>query len=393
MAKHKWHTDWLGWFVMLALFAGLVSTAHSMADIGHPFGSYLTFYNPIAWRWNLDSVTPLWWSDPNTPHPQLSDRLVSLEGASYNDFAISEPALFAAAANQNQATVELVLNRNDEDVVLAVPLQPFSWVHFLDLRLPDLINGFGFWLLAWIVYRSSPEMAVNRVFTLTSGLVAANRWLSRPTLFWMDGSISRFFSLLDVCVLSFLGVAWSMLNPLGMMIVMAIVFSTIFGSEIEYRVFLLSGLLAWNFFAEASSLGIGSMVWGGDLMQQVFVPRSAFVVASVGTGVVNLMLAIVPLLGVMVWVGVPINWAVLFAPIPALLILLFTLGVSLILSVGAMYFADVNEMFKVVLRAWMYLTPIVYPESLLINNGYEWMLTYNPMYYLVRVFRVPFQLR
>ncbi len=190
---------------------------------------------------------------------------------------------------------------------------------------------------------------------------------------------------------SFLGVAWSMLNPLGMMIVMAVVFSTIFGSEIEYRVFLLSGLLAWNFFAEASALGVGSMVWGGDLMQQVFVPRSAFVVSSVGTGLVNLMLAIVPLLGVMLWVGVPINWAILFAPVPAIFILLFTLGVSLILSVGAMYFADVNEMFKVVLRAWMYLTPIVYPETLLINNGYEWLLTYNPMYYLVRVFRVPFQ--
>lgn len=190
---------------------------------------------------------------------------------------------------------------------------------------------------------------------------------------------------------SILGVAWSMLNPLGMMIVMAVVFSRIFGTEVEYRVFLLSGLLAWNFFSEASSLGIGSMVWGGDLMQQVFVPRSAFVVASVGTGLVNLLLAIVPLLGVMLWVGVPIHWSVLFSPIPALLILMFTLGVSLILSVGAMYFADVNEMFKVVLRAWMYLTPIVYPESLLINNGYKWLLTFNPMYYLVRAFRAPFQ--
>jgi ABC-2 type transport system permease protein len=56
-----------------------------------------------------------------------------------------------------------------------------------------------------------------------------------------------------------------------------------------------------------------------------------------------------------------------------------------------MYFADVSEMFKVVLRAWMYLTPIIYPESLLVSNGYEWLLKINPMYYLIRVFRAPFQ--
>jgi len=190
---------------------------------------------------------------------------------------------------------------------------------------------------------------------------------------------------------SFLGVAWSMLNPLGMMIVMAVVFSKVFGGEIEYRVFLLSGLLAWNFFAEASTLIIGSMIWGSELMQQVYVPRSSFALSSVGTGLLNLLLAIVPLLGVMLWVGVPIQWTILIAPIPAALILLFTLGVGLFLSVGAMYFADINEMFKVVLRAWMYLTPIVYPESLLIDNGYSWLLTFNPMYYLVRLFRVPFQ--
>ena len=190
---------------------------------------------------------------------------------------------------------------------------------------------------------------------------------------------------------SLLGVAWSMLNPLGMMIVMTVVFSNIFGADIKYRVYLLSGLLAWNFFAEASSTGVGNMVWGSGLMQQVFVPRSLFVVSTVGTGLVNLLLAIVPLLGVMLWANVPVRWAVLFAPIPAVLILLFTLGVGLTLSVGAMYFADIQEMFKLVLRAWMFLTPIFYPESLLVDSGHAWILKFNPMTYLVRVFRIPFE--
>lgn len=190
---------------------------------------------------------------------------------------------------------------------------------------------------------------------------------------------------------SFLGVAWSMLNPLGTMIVIAVVFSTIFGGEFDYRVYLLSGLLAWTFFSETSTFIVGNMIWGSSLLHQVYVPRTAFAISSVGTGLINLLLALVPLLGLMLVVGVPITWAVLFTPIPALLILLFTLGVGLTLSVGAMYFADINEMFKVVLRAWMYLTPIFYPERLLVQNGYGWLLQLNPMHYLVRVFRAPFQ--
>ena len=191
---------------------------------------------------------------------------------------------------------------------------------------------------------------------------------------------------------SFLGIAWSMLNPLGMMIVMTIVFSTIFGRELNYQVYLLTGLLAWSFFSESSSMIINSMIWGSGLLHRIYMPRTVFALSSVGTGLVNLALALVPLLLLMLFTGAPIRPAVLFAPVPILLILMFTLGVGLTLSVWAMYFADISEMFKLVLRAWMYLTPIIYPESLLQDNGYGWVLRLNPMYYLIQVFRKPFQL-
>lgn len=190
---------------------------------------------------------------------------------------------------------------------------------------------------------------------------------------------------------SILGVAWSMLNPLGMMIVMTIAFSTIFGGEPNYRIFLLGGLLAWNFFSETSTTIINTMIWGSSLLQRIYVPRTSFAISSVGTGLVNLFLALVPMLILMLFTDVPIRPAVLFTPISALLILAFTLGLGLALSVGAMYFADINEMFKVVLRAWMYLTPIFYPERLLLDSGYGWLLHLNPLYYLVQVFRFPFQ--
>lgn len=190
---------------------------------------------------------------------------------------------------------------------------------------------------------------------------------------------------------SFLGVAWSMLNPLGMMIVLTIAFSTIFGQAGDYRVFLLSGLLAWGFFAESSSLIISQMIWGSSLIHQIYFPRTSFAIAAVGTGFVNLFLALIPLLLVMLVAGVPINASVLFTPISAVLILFFSLGVGLILSVAALFFADTNELFKVVLRAWMYLTPVIYPEQLLISRNYDWILKFNPMYFLIRVFRKPFE--
>ncbi|HUF40142.1 MAG TPA: ABC transporter permease [Anaerolineales bacterium] len=190
---------------------------------------------------------------------------------------------------------------------------------------------------------------------------------------------------------SFLGIAWSMLNPLGTMIVMVIVFSTLFGRGVNYPVYLLTGLLAWSFFSEASTMIINSMIWGSSLLQRIYLPRTAFALSAVGTGLVNLLLAIIPLLIIMLFTGAPIRPAVLFTLIPMLLLLMFTLGVGLALSIGAMYFADISEMFKVVLRAWMYLTPIIYPESLLASNGYGWVLRFNPMYYLIRVFREPFE--
>ncbi len=188
---------------------------------------------------------------------------------------------------------------------------------------------------------------------------------------------------------SVLGVAWSMLNPLGMMVVMTVVFSTVFGRDESYPAYLLSGLLAWNFMAEATTSIMRNLVWGSSLLQRIYVPRTAFAISSIGTGLVNLALSVIPLVLVMLVVGVPIRLSILFTPIAALLLTAFSLGLGLLLSVFAMYFPDVSEMYKVALRAWMYLTPIIYGEELLANGGAKWLLVVNPMRYLVNIFRIP----
>ena len=187
---------------------------------------------------------------------------------------------------------------------------------------------------------------------------------------------------------SFLGVAWTMLNPLGMMIILSVVFSQLFSSVKSYPAYILSGLIAWNFFAQSTNAAMSGLVWGGSLIQRIYIPRTAFGVSAVSTALVNLVLSIVPLILVMLVTHTAIHISILFLPFSIFLLACFSLGIGLILSTMAVYFPDVAEMYQIILLAWFYLTPIIYPEEILPPN-LHWILALNPMYYLVNLFRLP----
>lgn len=188
---------------------------------------------------------------------------------------------------------------------------------------------------------------------------------------------------------SILGVAWTMLNPLGMMLVLTLAFSQLFGGTRAYPAYVLSGLIAWNFFSQTTMAGINQMVWGGGLLSRIYIPRTVFVLSSIGTGIVNLLLSMVPLVLVLLITGTSIHLSIFFLPISVLSLAAFSLGVGLIISTWAIYYYDVAEMYQIVLTAWMYLTPIIYPESIIPENLQIWLFKLNPMYYLVSLFRAP----
>lgn len=186
---------------------------------------------------------------------------------------------------------------------------------------------------------------------------------------------------------SLLGIAWTMLNPLGMMIVLSIVFSQVFRINTEgYPAYVLSGLIAWAFFAQTSSNAINVLVWGGNLLQQIYIPRSTFAISAIGTGLVNLVLSLVPLFAVMLVIGISLHPTILLAPLAMILLGMFSLGVGLMISTIGIYFADIVEMYAILLTAWMYLTPIIYPLDILPANVQAW-LRFNPMLHLVELFR------
>jgi ABC-type polysaccharide/polyol phosphate export permease len=187
---------------------------------------------------------------------------------------------------------------------------------------------------------------------------------------------------------SVLGVAWTMLHPLGMMLILSVVFSQVFSTTVGYAAYILSGLLVWNFFAQSSVSGINSLVWGGDLFRRIYFPRSVFALAAVGTGIVNLLLALVPFVVVALFLEIYPTINFFWVVIPILLISMFTLGLSLIIASAGIRFPDIVEMYNVILLAWMYLTPIIYPKEIIPEQFLPFM-EFNPMSHLVALFRQP----
>jgi len=188
---------------------------------------------------------------------------------------------------------------------------------------------------------------------------------------------------------SALGVFWTMLQPLGIMVVMTIVFSQLFHRVEGYAAYLLSGLISWQFFSQTTTASLQQVISGGSLARRIYVPHAAFAVSSIITGMVNLAIALVPLALITLVLGKPITWAILFTPFSILILAAFALGIGLILSTFAVFFPDVKEMYQIILQAWLYFTPIIYPESILPEAYRFWILRLNPMYYMISLFREP----
>ncbi len=188
---------------------------------------------------------------------------------------------------------------------------------------------------------------------------------------------------------SVLGVVWTLLNPLLTMAVLTVAFSSLFRFQLKnYSIYLLSGLLFWAFFSQATMSAMSSLVWGGQLLKRIYIPRTIFSVSAIGTALVNLLLSLVPLALIMLVLRHPFRPVLLFLPVSILLLAMFALGVALFMSTMAAYFSDVVDMYQVFLSIWFYVTPIIYPKEIL-PAKVAWYLNLNPLYHLLELFRAP----
>jgi ABC-type polysaccharide/polyol phosphate export permease len=186
---------------------------------------------------------------------------------------------------------------------------------------------------------------------------------------------------------STLGIVWTLLNPLLSTLVLTIAFSQILRFPVRnYAVYLLVGLLFWNFFAQTTTQAMNTLIWGSSLIKRIYLPRAIFAVSVMGNGVVNFLLALIPLGLIMLVLGHPFRPPLLLLPAAIALLALFTLGMSLLLSAVAIFFVDVVDMYTILLSAWFYLTPIIYPIDIVPQTFARWMRL-NPVYILLDVFR------
>lgn len=187
---------------------------------------------------------------------------------------------------------------------------------------------------------------------------------------------------------SALGFLWTVLNPLGMMLVLTVVFSTVFRQSIDnFPVYLMCGQLIFNFYNESSSMAMNAIVDNAPLIKKVYLPKYLFPVSRVCTGLINMLTSFVALLIVILITRTPITWTIFLSVFPILYALLFSLGMGTILSVLTVSFRDIKHLYGVIITAWMYLTPIFYPMSMLPESIAFWVRK-NPLTIFVDMMRM-----
>lgn len=186
---------------------------------------------------------------------------------------------------------------------------------------------------------------------------------------------------------SVLGVFWTLLNPLLMMIVLSVVFSNLFKFDIEnFPLYLLSGQIVFNFFNDATSNAMSAIIGNAALIKKVYVPKYMFVVSRVISSVINLLASCAALLLVMIATRAELHWIMLLAWIPILLLIGMSLGIGLFLAAITVKFRDVMHLYSVLMTVLMYLAPVIYPMSILP----EWLKTVvmlNPLTNIILMFR------
>ena len=186
---------------------------------------------------------------------------------------------------------------------------------------------------------------------------------------------------------SVLGVLWSFLNPLLTMLVQYIVFSTLFKSDIpNFLLYLLIGVIFFNFFSEATSMSLGSITSNASLITKVYVPKYIYPIARILSSSINLFLSLIPLFVVALMTGTNITWSYLILPFSIICMIAFCLGMGFILSSSMVFFRDTQFLWGVVSMMWMYATPIFYPETI-IPPQFMAIYKMNPLYHIIRFTR------
>lgn len=191
---------------------------------------------------------------------------------------------------------------------------------------------------------------------------------------------------------SVLGVVWSVLNPLLMMIVMSFVFSYFlrYADIQHYPLYLIIGNITWTVFADSTNFGVTSIIDAAGLLKKVKINKTVFPLEKVLFALVNFAFSLIAVLIVMVWEGVAPTPYLFLLPFVLLCLAGFCVGMAMLLSTIAVFFRDMIHLWSVILMAWMYATPIFWPQTMIEDVPFtivRKLMYANPMYNYVNFMR------
>lgn len=189
-----------------------------------------------------------------------------------------------------------------------------------------------------------------------------------------------------------LGVGWAIIQPFMLMVVFSIFFGRLAkmpSDGLPYPVFVYAALVPWIFFASALSNSANSVVGSANLISKVYFPRLIIPLASVGSWLIDFLIAALILLGMMLYYNIGWTWNLLAAPILVLAATFVALGAGTLLAALTVAYRDFRYVVPFLIQFWMFATPVVYPSSL-VPEQWRWVLHLNPMAGLIEGFRSAF---
>lgn len=188
---------------------------------------------------------------------------------------------------------------------------------------------------------------------------------------------------------SVLGFLWALLNPMLLMLVLTVVFSSIMPQAqiSHYAIFILSALLPWTFFSQSLAYAAESIVSNGDLIKKVKVAKLVFPVAAVVSNMINLLLSLLPLVLIVLVMRHPFHLTWIYLPVPLFTLTLFTLGATFFFAAINVYYRDVSHILQIILQVWFYVTPIIYSLDFF-PAKYRMFFKLNPLQYFFNGFRL-----
>lgn len=189
-----------------------------------------------------------------------------------------------------------------------------------------------------------------------------------------------------------LGYLWTLVNPLLMMSVMALVFSSLNKVDLKtFSVFLFTGMIPWNFFSSLVGQAGNSYINNEGLIKKIYLPKIIFPLSIAVALFIDSVFSFIALFAIIFAIGGSLSPAVLFIPIAYFLLFFFSLGIGLIMSIATVFFRDLQYIILIALQGLFFLTPIIYKHESL-SGKVAWLVGLNPVLPFIELFRAPLYL-